>query len=118
MQPWPLALLLACSVLPLSSASLAEAATGGAVAYQFDAGTFHDSPDSCEQASATWQVALGAETQAMVVPGDDERDHVTFMVAASDVGTRITVNVVDAKVEVDLSSEVYVPDCTSVFDAA
>ncbi len=97
--------------LAATNASLIEDASGGAVAYQFDAGTFHDAPDTCEGALADWQVALGNTTQGMLVPVEDEADHIVFLVAPEDVGSRVTVAVGPAEVEVELSLDVWVPDC-------
>ena len=102
-----------------ASASLLERSTRGIVSYQFDAGTHHDAPDTCEDANATWSAPIGAVTTGLLVPGDDQSDVYVLEVPADAVGDRLVVRVAEAVGTPDVALTAFVPGCVSdILDAA
>jgi hypothetical protein len=100
-------------------ASQVEEATGGELAYQFDAGTHHDAPDACADASAAWSVPLGGSAEGMLVAGDDEADHFVLDIPTAAVGTRVQVTLSEAAGAPDSDLDVFAPSCLGdVFAAA
>lgn len=116
------ALLVASAFLAFllvpAHASTVEEATVGVVAYQFDGNTYHDAPDGCGDASPTWSVAVGSETDGILAPPDDVRD--AFVVDVPDrlVGHRLQLGVTDPTDAQPLSLDAFVPGCSgSILDA-
>ena len=110
--------LLLLLALP-GRAGHAEESTGGAVAYQFDAGTHHDAPDRCLDASTDWSLPVGNSTYAMLVPGEDPADHIVLDIPAALVGSRIQLTLVEGSSAPDSDLNVLAPGCAGdVFDPA
>ena len=109
-------LLLAALAVP-ANASLLEQSTGSVVAYQFDGGTHHDAPDSCDRSSPAWSAPVGAVTTGMLVPGDDHSDVYVLDVPADAVGDRISVRVSEAAGTPDVAVAAFLPGClTDILD--
>jgi hypothetical protein len=110
-------LALSACLLPAQASTLEEA-SGHFIAYQFDGGSHHDAPDTCEAASAEWSAPTLGSTDGILVAPDDVADVFVIDVPSSLKGKRLHIDLVEPGDAGSLDLTAYAPGCTgTVFDA-
>ena len=78
---------------------------------QVDGGTEYDAPDTCAESSPMFSVPVGGSTSGALVPVDDEADYYQFEVAPDQVGTRLSIAVDPAQLDLHVDLSVLQPAC-------